>query len=146
MAVPSDSRLLTAHDQINPTLVSAYTSIHALTLSFLSLTLLNVFLPLRIDAVLPFIPSQTLDASSMCDELSGAWDEDWLEGCYVGLLIVKVGLATVATCMMTAQWLALYRVWNWGIEIRAEEYSQQREDPEKPPITIPSETMEKGSS
>ncbi|KAF2112639.1 hypothetical protein BDV96DRAFT_664276 [Lophiotrema nucula] len=130
--------------RMSPTLVSAYTTFHASTLSFLSLTLLNFFLPLRIDAVLPFIPSLTLDASSMCDELSGAWDEDWLERCYVGVLIVKIGVASVATCMMTAQWWALYTVWNWGVDVRAEEHShQRRQDPEKAEILVASEPDDK---
>jgi len=95
-------------------------TVQAITLCFLTLTLLNVFLPFPLDTVVPLIPALKFQVGNMCHELDGAWDETWLEQCGAGFAIVRGVAAFLATCMMSAQWWALMRVWQWGRVVRNE--------------------------
>lgn len=116
---------------MNTALVSAYATVHAATLCFLSLTILNIFLPFRLDAVVPLIPNLKFDVGSMCQELDGAWDETWLEKCGTGFAVVQGVGAFFSTCMMGAQWLALLRLWQWVRQISNEGCEPRRTDIEK---------------
>ncbi|KAF2270275.1 hypothetical protein CC78DRAFT_198202 [Lojkania enalia] len=112
---------------MSPALVSAYTAVHVVTLCFVSLTVLNIFLPIRIDSVVPLIPDWKLDPSRLCRDLDNAWDEDWVERCRTSFAIVETGLAAVAVVLMGAQWWALGRVWRWGAGLQTEEYRRRNE-------------------
>jgi hypothetical protein len=111
----SDSWLTFIPSQMQPLLLKPYTTTHALTLSYLSLTLTNFFFPMPLHTFLAFIPNLKVDAAGICRDLDNAWDDAWEEKCRTGLVIVHIVSAVV---VMGAQWWAWGRMWRWSAEVR----------------------------
>ncbi|KAF2730647.1 hypothetical protein EJ04DRAFT_34701 [Polyplosphaeria fusca] len=111
-------------------LIDIYMAVHGTMLSYLSLALLNFFLPLRIDAILPFIPNVRLSPDTACRDLGRAWDPAWVEQCRAGLAVAHMAGAAVAMMLMGAQWWAFGRVWQWEAEARRREVEGWRGDEE----------------
>ncbi|RYO16199.1 hypothetical protein AA0111_g11464 [Alternaria arborescens] len=102
-----------------PSLVSAYTIIHATTLSFVTIALVNLVLPFDFRLLNPVIPSYAVDGSSICRDIDAGfgWDDEWLEKCSTTFAVVKFGGACVGLVLMIAQWWALFSVRRWGQEL-----------------------------
>ncbi|KAL1796384.1 hypothetical protein ACET3X_004924 [Alternaria dauci] len=102
-----------------PSLVSAYTLVHATTLSFVTMALVNLLLPFDFRLLNPVIPSYAVDGSSICRDIDAGfgWDDQWLEKCSKTLVTVKFGAACVGLILMIAQWWALVSVRSWGQEL-----------------------------
>ncbi|CAG5179240.1 uncharacterized protein ALTATR162_LOCUS9103 [Alternaria atra] len=102
-----------------PRLVSAYTIVHATTLSFVTIALVNLILPFDFRLLNPVIPSYAVDGSSICRDIDAGfgWDDEWLEKCSAAFVIVKFGIACLGLILMIAQWWALASVRRWGQEL-----------------------------
>jgi hypothetical protein len=100
--------------------VSAYTIVHATTLSFVTIALVNLVLPFDFQLLNPVIPSYAVDGSSICRDIDAGfgWDDEWLEKCSTTFVVVKFGTACLGLILMTAQWWALVSVRRWGQELK----------------------------
>ena len=116
-----------------PSLVSAYTLVHTMTLSFATLALVNMVLPWDFRVLNPVTPSYAVDESSLCRDIDAGfgWDTEWLQKCSRGLTIIKFGGAGVGMLLMLAQWWALLSVRTWGQELRSQRHRAQQGDVEK---------------
>ncbi|KAH7374253.1 hypothetical protein BKA66DRAFT_422721 [Pyrenochaeta sp. MPI-SDFR-AT-0127] len=103
-----------------PGLVSAYTIVHTITLSFVNLALVNIILPLDLQLVNPVIPSLQLDETAICRDIDAGfgWDEEWLLKCSRSFSTVRLCVACIGLFLMIAQWWALVTVRRWGRELR----------------------------
>jgi hypothetical protein len=114
---------------MNPTLLSAYTVAHTITLILTTLTLLNIILPVDLKALAPIIPSLDFDVIKVCVEIddSFGWDEGWLDRCAASVQVVKAGAAWMGLVLLSAQWWAVRSVWRWSHELREEQrYARMR--------------------
>jgi hypothetical protein len=105
--------------QLIPRLVSAYTIVHATTLSFVTLALINLILPFDFWLLNPVAPSYAVDGSLLCRDIDAGfgWDEEWLEKCSTTFVLVKFVIACLGLILMVAQWWALFSVRGWGQEL-----------------------------
>jgi hypothetical protein len=105
--------------QLIPRLVSAYTIVHATTLSFVTLALINLVLPFDFWLLNPVAPSYAVDGSLLCRDIDAGfgWDEEWLEKCSTTFVLVKFVIACLGLILMVAQWWALFSVRGWGQEL-----------------------------
>lgn len=110
------------HFQLLPKLVSAYTLVHATTLSFVTLALLNNLLPFDLRYMNPVIPSWRIDESAICRDIDAGfgWDDEWLLECSRSFGMVQMGVAWGALVLMIAQWWALVTVRSWSSELQAQ--------------------------
>jgi hypothetical protein len=113
---------------MHPTLLSAYATVHTVTLLFTTFTLLSVILPFCIDTLVRIIPGVNLDVVAICGELDDSFgaDQGWLERCQVSFRIVKLLVAWAGLGLMVAQWLALGTVYRWSKVLRQEQETAQR--------------------
>lgn len=119
---------------MNPALLSAYAVAHTITLLLITLTLLNIILPIDLRSFVPAIPSLDFDVSKVCIEIddSFGWDEGWLDRCAASVRVVKAGAAWIGLVLLSAQWWAARTVWRWSHELREEQrWSKMRERDEK---------------
>jgi hypothetical protein len=102
-----------------PRLVSAYTLVHATTLSFVTLALLNALLPFDLRYMNPVIPSWRIDETAICRDIDAGfgWDDEWLSQCLRGFETVQMCVAWGALVLMVAQWWALVTVKSWSNEL-----------------------------
>lgn len=107
--------------QALPSLVSAYTLLHTMTLSFLTIAIVNLVLPWDFRTLNPVTPSYTVDESAICRDIDAGfgWDTEWLEQCTSSLSTVKFWCAGFSMVLIFAQWWALMSVRTWGQEQRA---------------------------
>ncbi|KAF2995587.1 hypothetical protein E8E13_004650 [Curvularia kusanoi] len=105
-----------------PKLVSAYTLVHATTLSFVTLALLNALLPFDLRYMNPVIPSWRIDESAICRDIDAGfgWDDEWLSQCSRSFDMVQMCVAWGALALMVAQWWALVTVRSWSNELRVQ--------------------------
>ncbi|KAG9189660.1 hypothetical protein G6011_06528 [Alternaria panax] len=110
-----------------PRLMSAYTLVHAITLSFVTIALVNLILPFDFRLLNPVIPSYAVDGSSICHDIDAGfgWDNEWLEKCSTMFVAIKFGIACLGLVLMIAQWWALVSVRRWGQEL---EHQPRTED------------------
>jgi hypothetical protein len=103
-----------------PSLVSAYTLLHTMTLSFVTMAVASLVLPLDFRTLNPVTPSYAVDESAICRDIDAGfgWDTEWLEQCSRSLRMIKLGGACFAMVLMLAQWWALLNVRRWGQELR----------------------------
>ncbi|KAF1927426.1 uncharacterized protein M421DRAFT_421835 [Didymella exigua CBS 183.55] len=103
-----------------PKLVSAYTLVHATTLSFVTLALLNTLLPFDLRYMNPVIPSWRIDETAICRDIDAGfgWDEDWLMQCSKNFDMVQMGAACGNSVLVIAQWWALFTVKGWSTELQ----------------------------
>jgi hypothetical protein len=113
--------------------VSAYTIVHAITLSFATLALVNLILPFDFRLPNPVIPSYAVDGSSICRDIDVGFglDDEWLEKCSASLVLIKFAMACLGLTLMIAQWWALVSVWGWGQELRHQRITTGETDEEK---------------
>ncbi|KAF1831443.1 hypothetical protein BDW02DRAFT_591119 [Decorospora gaudefroyi] len=104
-----------------PKLVSAFTTLHTVTLSFVTVALLTLVLPVDLRLVNPMIPSYRVDGSSICRDIDAGfgWDEEWLQACSKSLGAIKFAIASLGLVLLVAQWWALVNVRRWGKELRS---------------------------
>ncbi|EMD93067.1 hypothetical protein COCC4DRAFT_169700 [Bipolaris maydis ATCC 48331] len=116
----------------SPSLVSAYTLLHTMTLSFLTIAIVNLVLPWDFRTLNPVTPSYTVDVLAICRDIDAGfgWDTEWLEQCTRGLSTVKFWCAGFSMVLIFVQWWALMSVRTWGQEQRARSQST-RGDVEK---------------
>lgn len=118
--------------RVIPSFVSAYTLTHTVSLSFVTLALINIILPFDAGILNPVIPSWNVDEDSICREIDGGfgWDEDWVVKCskYFNTLVGVVAWSGLV--LIFAQWWALWIVRRWGREVRWQEL-RARMDEEK---------------
>ncbi|KAI4955857.1 hypothetical protein J4E91_000064 [Alternaria rosae] len=102
-----------------PRLVSAYTIVHAITLSFVTIALVNLILPFDFRLLNPVIPSYAVDGPLLCRDIDAGfgWDDEWLEKCSMTFIVVKFAIAGLGLSLMGAQWWALCSVRAWGQEL-----------------------------
>ena len=119
------------HLQLLPKLVSAYTLVHATTLSFVTLALLNTLLPFDLRYMNPVIPSLQIDERAICRDIDAGfgWDEDWFLECSRSFGMVQMGVACGGLVLMIAQWWALITVRSWSSDLR--DLRSNRADVEK---------------
>ncbi|KAI4647087.1 uncharacterized protein J4E78_009062 [Alternaria triticimaculans] len=115
-----------------PRLVSAYTIVHAITLSFVTIALVNLILPFDFRLLNPVIPSYAVDGSLLCRDIDAGfgWDDEWLEKCSMTFIVVKFAIAGLGLSLMGAQWWALCSVRSWGQELGGQDRSGE-DDVEK---------------
>ncbi|KAJ4409770.1 hypothetical protein N0V91_002244 [Didymella pomorum] len=103
-----------------PRLVSAYTLVHATTLSFVTLALLNTLLPFDLRYMNPVIPSWRIDEAAVCRDIDAGfgWDDEWLMQCSNSFGMVQMGVACGGLVLMIAQWWALFTVKSWSTELQ----------------------------
>ncbi|OAL48217.1 hypothetical protein IQ07DRAFT_589042 [Pyrenochaeta sp. DS3sAY3a] len=108
-----------------PSLVSAYTLIHTITLSFVTLALVDIIAPLPFFLLNPVLPSWDVDDSAICRDIDAGfgWDDEWLSECSKGFKIIKILAVSVTLLLMGAQWWALFTVKKWNSEIRLQQPS-----------------------
>ncbi|KAI4912021.1 hypothetical protein J4E90_006840 [Alternaria incomplexa] len=108
-----------------PRLVSAYTIVHAITLSFVTIALVNLILPFDFRLLNPVIPSYAVDGSLLCRDIDAGfgWDDEWLEKCSMTFIVVKFAIAGLGLSLMGAQWWALCSVRAWGQELGGQDRS-----------------------
>jgi hypothetical protein len=106
--------------QLLPKLVSAYTLVHATTLSFITLALLNILLPFDLRYMNPVIPSWRIDEAAVCRDIDAGfgWDDEWLMQCSKSFEMVQMGVACGGLVLMIAQWWALFTVRSWSTELQ----------------------------
>lgn len=128
--------------QASPSLVSAYTLLHTMTLSFVTLAVASLVLPLDFRTLNPVTPSYAVDESAICRDLDAGfgWDTEWLEQCSRSLKMIKFGGACFAMILMLAQWWALQNVRRWGQELRIMQQTV-RGDVEKAGLGLEEEGM-----
>lgn len=104
-----------------PSLVSAYTLVHTVTLSFVTLALINMVLPWDFRLLNPLTPSYAVDESSLCRDMDAGfgWDAEWVQKCSRSLTMIRFGGAAFGMLLMLAQWWALISVRTWGHELRS---------------------------
>lgn len=109
--------------QLLPQLVSAYTLVHATTLSFVTLALLNTLLPFDLRYMNPVIPSWQIDETAICRDIDAGfgWDEDWFFQCAKSFEMVQMGVACGGLVLMIAQWWALVAVRSWSSELHGQQ-------------------------
>ena len=124
--------MLTPCFQLLPRLVSAYTIVHAITLSFVTIALVNLILPFDFRLLNPVIPSYAVDGSLLCRDIDAGfgWDDEWLEKCSMTFIVVKFAIAGLGLSLMGAQWWALCSVRAWGQEL-GEQHRSDEGDVEK---------------
>jgi hypothetical protein len=100
--------------------VSAYTLVHTITLSFVTLALMNTLLPYDLRYMNPVIPSWRIDESAICRDIDAGfgWDDEWLEQCSRSFGMVQMGVACGGLVLMVAQWWALFAVRSWSNELQ----------------------------
>ena len=113
--------------------MSAYTIVHATTLSFVTIALVNLILPFDFRLLNPVIPSYAVDGSLICRDIDAGlgWDAEWLEKCSGTFVVVKFVMACLALVLMGAQWWALVSVRGWGQELRCQRNTAGEADVEK---------------
>ncbi|KAH9867857.1 hypothetical protein IAQ61_007161 [Plenodomus lingam] len=111
-----------------PSLVSIYTLVHTITLSFATFALLNAPLSFRI--INPIIPSWQIDENAICRDINAGfgWDEAWFTKCSQSFSLVKICFAGLGLVLMAAQWWALMTVRRWGKELRFQRLLMERGD------------------
>lgn len=111
--------------------MSAYTLVHATTLSFITLALLNTLLPFDLRYMNPVIPSWGIDETAVCRDIDAGfgWDDEWLRQCSKSFGMVQMGVACGGLVLMIAQWWALFTVKSWSTELQTRRSS--RSDVEK---------------
>jgi hypothetical protein len=107
--------------QALPRLVSAYTLLHTMTLSFVTIAIVNLALPFDFRTLNPVTPSYPVDESAICRDIDAGfgWDTEWVEQCSNSLRMIKFGGACFSMVLMFAQWWALMSVRRWGQQLRA---------------------------
>jgi hypothetical protein len=117
-----------ALSQLVPSLVSAYTLVQTCTLSFVTLGLVNIMLPLDLRILNPAVSSLQFDETAMCRDIDSGfgWDEEWLVKCSESLKMVQICVALAGLILMVAQWWALVTVRTWSKELQV----QQRRESE----------------
>ncbi|KAI4690976.1 uncharacterized protein J4E88_002450 [Alternaria novae-zelandiae] len=108
-----------------PAILSAYTIVHAITLSFVTIALVNLILPFDFRLLNPVIPSYAVDGSLLCRDIDAGfgWDDEWLEKCSMTFIVVKFAIAGLGLSLMGAQWWALCSVRSWGQELGTDDRS-----------------------
>jgi hypothetical protein len=104
--------------------VSVYTLVHTSTLSFVTLALVNILLPLNLQFSNPVIPSLQLDETAICRDIDAGfgWDDEWLVKCSRSFSMVQTCVALVGLVLMIAQWWALFTVRFWNKELQAQRW------------------------
>jgi hypothetical protein len=105
-----------------PSLVSAYTIVQTCTLSFVTLGLVNIMLPLDLRILNPAVSSLQFDETAMCRDIDSGfgWDEEWLVKCSESLKMVQICVALAGLILMVAQWWALVTVRTWSRELQVQ--------------------------
>ncbi|KAI4702992.1 hypothetical protein J4E81_001866 [Alternaria sp. BMP 2799] len=108
-----------------PWMGPAYTIVHAITLSFVTIALVNLILPFDFRLLNPVIPSYAVDGSLLCRDIDAGfgWDDEWLEKCSMTFIVVKFAIAGLGLSLMGAQWWALCSVRAWGQELGEQDRS-----------------------
>lgn len=93
---------------------------HAITLVFVTIALVNLVLPFDFRLPNPVVPSYAVDGSSICRDIDAGfgWDDEWLEKCSTTFAIIKFAIACLGLILMVAQWWALVSVRGWGQALR----------------------------
>ncbi|KAF2003149.1 hypothetical protein P154DRAFT_520501 [Amniculicola lignicola CBS 123094] len=88
------------------------------TLSFVTISLVALSLPLDITAFVPLLPRLRFDPSTICGDLQS--EGEWLGRCEGEFFIIKVVVMLVVGLLVVAQWWAAVNVWWWarGLERR----------------------------
>ncbi|KAF5848120.1 hypothetical protein GGP41_005514 [Bipolaris sorokiniana] len=112
-----------------PSLVSAYTLLHTMTLSFLTIAIVNLILPWDFRTLNPVTPSYTVDESAICRDIDAGfgWDTEWLEQCTKSLSTIKFWCTGFSMVLIFVQWWALMSVRTWGQEQRARSQDTRRD-------------------
>ncbi|KAF2795585.1 hypothetical protein K505DRAFT_10747 [Melanomma pulvis-pyrius CBS 109.77] len=98
----------------NPNLIFIYVAVHSTTLLIITLTLLNLFLPIPI--VGPFIARWQSDERNIYRELGGyRSEEECIARCDARFAILKVGVGCVVGVALAIQWWVLGGIWTWGM-------------------------------
>lgn len=115
--------------QALPSLVSAYTLLHTMTLSFLTIAIVNLILPWDFRTLNPVTPSYTVDESAICRDIDAGfgWDTEWLEQCTKSLSTIKFWCTGFSMVLIFVQWWALMSVRTWGQEQRARSQDTRRD-------------------
>ena len=110
--------------------MSAYTIVHAITLSFVTIALVNLILPFDFRLLNPVIPSYAVDGSLLCRDIDAGfgWDDEWLEKCSMTFIVVKFAIAGLGLSLMGAQWWALCSVRAWGQELGEQDRSGEGDE------------------
>ncbi len=108
------------HIQLSPRLVSAYTGVHATTLAFVTLALINFLLQFDLRYMNPVIASWRIDEQAICRDIDAefGWDEEWIMQCLKSLGMVQIGAACGGLVLVIAQWWALITVRSWSIDLQ----------------------------
>ena len=106
--------------------MSAYTIVHATTLSFVTLALMNNLLPFDLRYMNPVIPTWRIDEAAVCRDIDAefGWDEEWLMQCSKSFGLVQMGVACGGLVLMIAQWWALVTVRSWSSELQVRRSSR----------------------
>jgi len=127
-------------------LVSLYMSIHAITLSTITLVLSINTLPFWLTRKLPalsyFQYDQILEFS-MCSELDDGfgWDASWYDQCRSSSRALATGIVWVGLMLVAAHWWALFCLRIWNMDLKGWS-SMRKDDMEKQSIRSP-EFMDK---
>jgi hypothetical protein len=107
--------------RLQPCLVSAYTALHTITLTFATIALVGSMMPFEVAVLNPVVPSYRIDESSICRDMdvTFGWEEAWFVKCIEGFAVTKVAVACFGFVLMAAQWWALWSVKSWGNQVRA---------------------------
>ncbi|KAF2187231.1 hypothetical protein K469DRAFT_109866 [Zopfia rhizophila CBS 207.26] len=114
----------------HPTLVSAYTIAHIITLFLITLTLLNIVLPFPVKPVVLIIPNVHLDTKKICGETDDelGCDAVWVHRCRVSFTIVKLVTCWVGLVLVCVQWWVVLDVWRWSRSlVEVEEHERRAE-------------------
>lgn len=102
--------------------MSAYTLVQTSTLSFVTLGLVNILLPLNLRILNPAVSSLRFDETAICRDIDSGfgWDEEWLVKCSESLRMVQICVALGGLILVVAQWWALATVRTWSRELQVQ--------------------------
>ena len=102
--------------------MSAYTLVQTSTLSFVTLGLVNILLPLNLRISNPAVSNLRFDETAICRDIDSGfgWDEEWLVKCSESLKMVHICVALGGLILVVAQWWALATVRTWSRELQAQ--------------------------